>query len=86
MLGGHLLTMFVFLWASLVASKPVQFSKKIAIMDEKDKIVGYTSHTFVRDDEKAYPEPPVMPGKRPFLLYLHSSQPFFHPAVLQSPL
>lgn len=86
MLGGHLLTMFVFLWASLVASKPVQFSKKIAIMDEKDKIVGYTSHTFVRDDEKAYPEPPVMPGKRPFYFISTRRRLYFHPVVLQSPL
>lgn len=67
MLGGHLLIVLVVLWACLVVSKPVQFSKKVAVMDEKDKIVGYTSHVFFRDDEKAYPNPPVMPGTTLFI-------------------
>ncbi len=63
MLGSNLIVVVAILMAIAVAGKPVTVTQKVLQMNEKDAIVGYTTHTYVRDHELMYPDPPKMPGK-----------------------
>lgn len=46
----------------VLLAKPVEHSQKVAVMDDKDKMIGYGTHKYFKDDEKSYPDPPALPG------------------------